>query len=135
MNNAGLPGTGLGGFFYIFMAFTMPFYELYLTIQGKSSPSRWKLVAKQLFIAIGILAGVEAAAWMASKLFNLQKPTVAILGGSSFMPNLFLATPMLLSFAVLLVILGIIRIWAFAYKLRESRLEYTGEFSDTGNDT
>ena len=42
MNNAGLPGTGLGGLFYLLLAFWMPFAELPRTLRGRSSRARWR---------------------------------------------------------------------------------------------
>ena len=117
MNNAGLPGTGLGGFFYILMALLMPFYELYLTLLGRSSWARWKLVIYQLFIAAGILAGVEGAAWVAHKLFNFQKPTIEILGNALLVSHLFIAAPIFISMTILSLLIIGIRVWAYTNKV------------------
>ena len=117
MNNAGLPGTGLGGFFYILMALIMPFYELYLTLLGRSSWARWKLVIYQLFIAAGILAGVEGAAWVAHKLFNFNRPTIEILGNPLLLSHLFIVAPILISMTILSLLIIGIRVWAYTNKV------------------
>lgn len=54
--NAGLPGTGLGGLFYLLLALVMPFVELVQTVRGRSSRERWRLVLTQLGVALGIIA-------------------------------------------------------------------------------
>ena len=57
---AGLPGTGIGGVFYLLSALLMPFVELVKTLRGQSSWPRWVLVIRQLAMASGIIAGM----WM-----------------------------------------------------------------------
>ncbi|MBL8746043.1 MAG: hypothetical protein JNK58_06770 [Phycisphaerae bacterium] len=52
----GLPGTGIGGLFYLFMAFWMPFHELYMLARGRSSPARWRFIALNWIIITGVLA-------------------------------------------------------------------------------
>ena len=44
----GIPGTGLGGLFYFLLVALMPFYELLLTLRGRSSLARWRRVAHHL---------------------------------------------------------------------------------------
>lgn len=55
---AGLPGTGIGGVFYLLSALLMPLFELVNTLRGQSSWSRWTLILKQLGMAAGIIAGM-----------------------------------------------------------------------------
>lgn len=52
----GLPGTGIGGLFYLFMAFWMPFHELYRLARGRSSIERWRFIAINWLVVGGILA-------------------------------------------------------------------------------
>ena len=112
MNSAGLPGTGLGGFLYLLLAFTMPFHELYLTVRGRSSWARWRVVATQFAIAVGILAGVEASFWLLARGGVLpQVPT-----------GTFLVTPLLLTLSMLLGVLGVLWVWALVVRVRKPRL-------------
>lgn len=55
---AGLPGTGIGGVFYLVSALLMPFVELFRTLRGESSVERWLIVARQLTMATAIIAGM-----------------------------------------------------------------------------
>lgn len=116
MNNAGLPGTGIGGFFYILLAIIMPFCELYLSLLGRSSWVRWKLVLKQLFIAGGILAGIEGTAWAISRLFYFPSATTEILETDITISNMFIAAPIIISLTTLTLVLGAISIWTFIDK-------------------
>jgi hypothetical protein len=54
----GLPGTGLGGIFYIVSALLMPFVELTMTLRGRSSRERWRSVGLRVSLALGVLAGI-----------------------------------------------------------------------------
>src|SRR5438876_5809402 len=60
---AGLPGVGIGGLFYLLSALLMPFIELGRTVRGRSSLERWRLVARQWLVAVGMIAALTAAVW------------------------------------------------------------------------
>lgn len=64
---AGLPGTGIGGVFYLLSALLMPLVELVKTLRGQSSGRRWLLVIRQLALASGIVVGM----WMLGILLGL----------------------------------------------------------------
>lgn len=68
----GLPGTGLGGFYYILLVAVMPAREAYLTVRGRSSVARWKTVGYHLAMVGGILAALGAFAWVMTSAFNLM---------------------------------------------------------------
>ena len=55
---AGLPGIGVGTLFYVLMAMWMPVRELPRVFKGTSSVEQWRLIARQLFFAGGIIATV-----------------------------------------------------------------------------
>jgi hypothetical protein len=60
---AGLPGTGVGGMFYLLLSLWMPFHEFIRLCQGRSSAARWKMIARHwcLFAAvIGVIWGQTA---------------------------------------------------------------------------
>lgn len=42
---AGLPGTGIGGVFYLLLTMWMPIHELYLLYRGRSTRARWRFIA------------------------------------------------------------------------------------------
>jgi hypothetical protein len=55
---AGLPGMGIGAFFYFMLVICMPLHELYLTARGRSSLQRWKSVGFYWAISIAIVVSV-----------------------------------------------------------------------------
>lgn len=113
MNSAGLPGTGLGGLLYLALALVMPVREVYLTIRGRSSLERWKVVARQFAIACGVLVVVEASFWGLARA-GVVLPQVG--------QGAFLTAPLLLTVSLMLVVLTVLWIWALVVRIRKLRL-------------
>jgi hypothetical protein len=65
---AGLPGTGIGGLFFILSAFFMVVVELQRTLRGKSSRARWRIVGRHAAVAATMVAAVTAAIWIVHRL-------------------------------------------------------------------
>ncbi len=61
--NVGLPGTGIGGLFYLITAFLMPVVELVRTMQGRSSWQRWSIVGRQTGLASGVVGCLWATGY------------------------------------------------------------------------
>jgi hypothetical protein len=61
---AGIPGSGIGGLFYLLSALWMPVKELGLTLRGRSSWLRWKLVGLMSGIAMGVVGVVWLSGWV-----------------------------------------------------------------------
>lgn len=61
---AGLPGTGIGGLFYLLLAVYMPICEFFKTLQGKTSLKRWSFITLQLLFVAGILTVIWAEVWL-----------------------------------------------------------------------
>jgi hypothetical protein len=68
---AGLPGTGIGGLYYLISALFMPLRELVLTARGQSSLERWRIVATQTIIALGIILGIWLMGWALGYVFAI----------------------------------------------------------------
>jgi tetratricopeptide (TPR) repeat protein len=60
---AGLPGTGIGGMFYLLSALATPLWQMYVRRRGRRSHG-WSLVAAQAAMALAILAGVWTTGWL-----------------------------------------------------------------------
>jgi hypothetical protein len=61
---AGLPGTGIGGIFYLLLAVYMPVCEFFKTMQGKTTFKRWEGVTLQLLFVAGILTTMWSEVWL-----------------------------------------------------------------------
>ena len=59
---AGVPGTGIGGLFYLMAALLLPVRGLLLRLRG--GRVSWRMVAKLLFLAIGVFLGIWATWWL-----------------------------------------------------------------------
>jgi hypothetical protein len=117
--NAGLPGTGIGGFFYLLSAVFMLFAEIYNTIRGRSSWKRWKLVGTQLFIVSGIIFGIGIAIWIITLIFPVTETDLYINDNSTGgnIPGIlkyFKAAPFLISLITLFAVIGIIETIRFS---------------------
>ena len=64
----GLPGAGIGGLFYLIAGLLMPVREAWLTVTGRSSRARWRIVLHQFSIASGIAGGTWASSWLLTTL-------------------------------------------------------------------
>jgi hypothetical protein len=60
---AGLPGTGIGGLFYLLLAVYMPVCEFFRTLQGRTTLKRWGVVMLQIFFVAGILFAMWGEVW------------------------------------------------------------------------
>lgn len=107
--NAGMPGTGLGGLFYLVLALVMPLHELYLTARGRSSRERWRLVLTQLAVALGIIATVVVVVWVVRELGPGQARGATVTA---------LAAPVVAS-VVLAVLALVVRVWALLVRTPE----------------
>lgn len=105
MNNAGLPGTGIGGLFYLLLALWMPVAELHATLRGRSSRDRWRQVGTQFALACGIIAAVAGTAVIYLRLAG--SPHVFGLGGRSLV-----LAPVLLAALLLGSLVVVLRVWA-----------------------
>ena len=77
---AGLPGTGIGGLFFILSAFFMVIVELHRTIRGQSSLAAWRIVGRQAGIAAAMVVAVTVVVWL---LHRLLFPSTAAGGTGS----------------------------------------------------
>ncbi len=61
--NAGLPGVGIAGLFFVISALLMPVVELARTLRGRSSLERWQGVAHDWLLAVAMVAAFLGMGW------------------------------------------------------------------------
>src|SRR5881396_1918281 len=59
----GVPGTGIGGMFYLVSALAMPLRQAYRSLRRRPS-AEWRIVAGQTAMAGGILAAIWVTGWL-----------------------------------------------------------------------
>lgn len=118
---AGLPGTGVGGMFYLISALATPLWEAYSRLRGRRSRG-WALVVAPTAIAGAILAGVWATGWLLGLALTVSRrilPAAAPLHPGNLLP----AVALLFSvgtLAVVLVGVELLRLWARRRPERET---------------
>lgn len=120
--SVGLPGTGIGGLFYLMSALAMPFREGYRALAGRSDARSRGVVARQFAMALGVLGGIWAAGWLIGLLL-VRVPAVAVamnalpvLGGHPStvvkVASFFLALGTLAAVLGTVEVVGTVRRWA-----------------------
>ncbi len=65
----GLPGTGIGGIFYLLMAICMPVLELGRFVRGKTTSfGRWAFISLQLGFVLGVISTMWVEVWLLNRL-------------------------------------------------------------------
>lgn len=77
---AGLPGTGIGGIFYLFLAICMPAREFICTVRGKTNLKRWGFITLQLLIVLGIISAMGGEVWLLNSLLVWLWTTIEVSG-------------------------------------------------------
>jgi len=109
-----LPGTGIGGLFYIVSALWMPVCELWRRRRG-DAPGRWPLVARQFGIAVGIVASMTGVFWALDAALMLEQ-VAAHAGGEHVMWSLRLSALMVTS-GVLSTVLSAVQVVRLCLRL------------------
>ncbi len=111
---AGLPGTGIGGIFYLLLTLWMPVNELYLTAKGRSSAERWKFIAYRwaVFAFVIALLWVQAAVVTAliggERLSHALRSDRMIATGETYLGST--ATVALTGLALVVLLLYVVRL-------------------------
>jgi len=114
----GLPGTGIGGLFYILSALWMPVCELWRRRQGDAS-GRWPVVARQFGIAVGIVASMSGVFWALDAALMLEQ-VAHVAGGHHAMWSMRLSALMVTS-GVLSTVLSTVQVMRLCLRLRTVR--------------
>ena len=69
----GLPGTGIGGLFYLLLVVFMPLREAFLVLRGRGDVRRWRTIGLMLALAGGILAALWLEAWLLFEVLGLRQ--------------------------------------------------------------
>lgn len=93
---AGIPGTGIGGLFYLIIALWMPIRELYCKVFKRSSLERWHIVRRHIFITLWLIMGM----WATGELLGLLLLHLGM-NGSHRSHNFLHVRPFLLTLATL----------------------------------
>jgi hypothetical protein len=69
--SVGIPGTGIGGLFYLISGLLIPATEILAGARKKKRRAKaWRLVVRQTFLVMGILAGIWITGWLLGLLIS-----------------------------------------------------------------
>ena len=121
----GLPGTGIGGLFYLVSAAAMPVREAYRCLRGRAARGGWRVVLGQTGIAAGILASMWATGWLLGLGFRAVHPVVTRAAGP-LSGNVLRTAMFVAGFATLAAVLAgveLLRLWIHGRAGREAAIE------------
>jgi hypothetical protein len=124
--NAGLPGTGIGGIFYLLSALWMPFHALHKTLRKKSQPQRGRLILSQVGLALGIIAGIWLTGWLLGELLVAKRAWLSskpdgVVAATSALPNVIKMTMVFLTIGLLMIVVGSVHILKLVMRYRKPR--------------
>jgi hypothetical protein len=82
----GLPGTGIGGIFYLLLAVYMPILESVRTLKGRTNLRRWGFIILQLLFVLGIIAAMWGELWVLNRSLMWTWDTLKV-NGPLLMPE------------------------------------------------
>ncbi len=109
----GLPGTGIGGMFYLLSALAMPLREARRRMRGGAAAGRWRVVAAQTAIAGGIIAAMWVTGWLLGIALNAVHPVVRLAAAPPH-GNVLRTAALVLSLGTLAAVLcgvELLRLW------------------------
>ncbi len=81
--SVGIPGTGIGGLFYLISGLLIPAREIVASTTKKQRDAKvWRLIVRQTCLVIGILAGIWITGWTLGWLLAHPVGFAAAVGGS-----------------------------------------------------
>jgi len=102
----GIPGTGIGGLFYVASALAMPVREAYRRARRRGPPTRWRFVAGQAGLALAIIAAMWGAGWLLGLAVHAVRPTLPFWGGGAHAANVLRTATLALTVGTLAAVLG-----------------------------
>lgn len=117
--SVGIPGTGIGGLFYLISGLMMPLREIAFALKGQPRrPKIWRLVLRQTVLVLGVLAGIWTTGWLLGLLFmgpvKTSGPASAAAGGTPH--NLWGTAAVLAGIATLALVIAAVEAARFLLK-------------------
>lgn len=118
---AGVPGTGLGGLFYILAALFLPVRGAIQKLRGHHVS--WSIIARLTGLAVGVFIGIWATGWLlgwllapATETFNTATGMTAEMRATS--RNILRWATVAAGFATLFMVLLAVQVARLFYKRR-----------------
>lgn len=120
----GMPGTGVGGLFYLISGLLMPIREMGRWVRGERDRASARLVARQTAIVAGVLAGLWATGWLLGHAIAQSPAAAAMLqaaDGRGPAANILGAATVLAAFLTLGTVVGSVELLRIVVGRRDVR--------------
>lgn len=101
----GVPGTGIGGMFYLVSALALPVRQVFRRTRERATAIPWRVVAGQTALAGGILGGMWATGLLLGALLTTVARAHTVSGLAPHSGNLLRTATFVVSFGTLVVVL------------------------------
>lgn len=120
--NVGLPGTGIGGIFYMITVGLIFIYEFFYSIFRKSTKARWKVVLEEFLLTVTmILVAVGINEILGRYVFHQRPPQFSASTNPAVnFAHLLQVHPILVPFILLFCVMLLVNIIALALKLSKA---------------
>src|SRR5712692_11000497 len=114
----GIPGTGIGGLFYLLSTAALPLREVYRRLRNGVAAARWRVIALQQLLAAGILAGMWTTGWLLGVLLSTPRAHIMIAGTATASHNVWRTATFALSFATLAMVVCTVELLGLWHRRR-----------------
>jgi hypothetical protein len=123
MASAGLPGTGIGGLFYLLAALTSPVRFLVRRAARGRPAGSWRDVIDVAVIAIGVIGGIWFAGWLLGVVLASHPAALSGLSPRAFVAsghaaNVLRVAAVIAGLATLALVLGGVELALLVSRLR-----------------
>src|SRR5712692_5788299 len=113
----GIPGTGIGGLFYLLSTAALPLREVYRRLRSGVPAARWRVIALQQLLAAGILAGMWTTGWLLGVLLSTPRAHF-VAGTATASHNVWRTATFALSFATLMLVVCTVELLGLWHRRR-----------------
>jgi hypothetical protein len=115
---AGLPGTGIGGMYYLLLSLWMPIHGLFHNVKRDLPSFKKGIIMRQVFLTVMVIGGMWVTGWLLGICLAVVFPSSPVTGASfgsfAIARNVIQVTPLILTLVTLTVVyigmLGILAI-------------------------
>jgi hypothetical protein len=115
---AGLPGTGIGGLFYLISALLMPFREAFRAIIGRGDRAKGQMALQQGGMALTILGAVWVTGLVLG-LFHIGNTLTLVHHATVRGVRIFYITPVIIAFGTLSGVLIMVEVARVVLLIKE----------------
>jgi tetratricopeptide (TPR) repeat protein len=116
----GIPGTGIGGLFYMLSAAALPLREGYRRLWKGVTTARWRVIALQQLLAAGILGGMWTTGWLLGVLLGTAR-SHSVAGAATVSHNVWRTATFAISLVTLLAVVCTVELMGLWVRQRARR--------------